>query len=187
MVTTEKMIDYATAIAKELNLKMPDFSNYNETSIFIDKYCQKYNKKMSDKRISEMLVDLDFERLSTEFLHIFNMLEHKKGVYVFWNNNEIVYIGKSLNLQERICTSLKERLSSTEITHFFPIVTDNEADMHILEVVLITEYKPLLNIDCNCKDKSNRFSSGLNLYTRKKYPIFKDFDYLKNEKSKNKK
>ena len=35
--------------------------------------------------------------------------------------------------------------------------------MHILEPILITEYKPILNTEFICKDNSNPFKSNINI------------------------
>lgn len=177
MSATLKMIEYAKAIASELNIDEPDFGSYNETSNFISENRDKYKKQVSTGRMIENLANsygYYSKHFTEEFIEFLKYVYGRKGLYVFWDNDEIVYIGKSINLQDRIYSSLNERLSSRNITHISPLLTDNEADMHILEIVLITEYKPVLNMDCNCEDRSERIHSGIDLYKRERITIFEE-------------
>jgi hypothetical protein len=68
-------------------------------------------------------------------------------------------VGKSIDLQQRVLTSLKERSRSCEIEEVSMIFTPTIADMHILEVFMITYYKPILNKDCACDDNPTMFKS----------------------------
>jgi excinuclease ABC subunit C len=75
------------------------------------------------------------------------------GVYKFFNNHEIIYIGKAKNLKKRVSSyfgnSLKDRKTSqikylTDNVETF--TTKNEVEALLLEQMLIKENKPKFNI-----------------------------------------
>ena len=75
------------------------------------------------------------------------------GVYKFFNNHEIIYIGKAKNLKKRVSSyfgkSLKDRKTSqikylTDKIETF--TTKNEVEALLLEQMLIKENKPKFNI-----------------------------------------
>ena len=75
------------------------------------------------------------------------------GVYKFFNNSEIIYIGKAKNLKKRVSTyfgkSFKDRKTSqikslTDKVETF--TTKNEVEALLLEQMLIKENKPKFNI-----------------------------------------
>ena len=75
------------------------------------------------------------------------------GVYKFFNNQEIIYIGKAKNLKKRVSSyfgnSIKDRKTSqikflTEKIETF--TTKNEVEALLLEQMLIKENKPRFNI-----------------------------------------
>ena len=179
MSATTKMIEYARAIASKLRLDEPDFSSFNETSSFISEHSVIFKRMVNNERLANSLSTVYGEvekHFSDDFLEMLNCLYEVKGLYIFWVDDEVVYIGKSINLQERIYSSLKERIRNAPITHVTSLATITEADMHIGEVLLITEYKPKLNVDCVCGDVSDRFKSGVDLYTKRKIKIFSESD-----------
>ena len=75
------------------------------------------------------------------------------GVYKFFNNHEIIYIGKAKNLKKRVSSyfgnSLKDRKTS-QIKHLTDNIetftTKNEVEALLLEQMLIKENKPKFNI-----------------------------------------
>ena len=78
---------------------------------------------------------------------------HTPGVYKFFNNSEIIYIGKAKNLKKRVSSyfgkSFKDRKTSqikfltNKIETF---TTKNEVEALLLEQMLIKENKPKFNI-----------------------------------------
>jgi len=75
------------------------------------------------------------------------------GVYKFFNNTEIIYIGKAKNLKKRISTyfskSNKDRKISqirSQATNIETFITKNEVEALLLEQSLIKENKPKFNI-----------------------------------------
>ena len=75
------------------------------------------------------------------------------GVYKFFNNHEIIYIGKAKNLKKRVSSyfgnSIKDRKTS-QIKHLTDKIetftTKNEVEALLLEQMLIKENKPKFNI-----------------------------------------
>ena len=75
------------------------------------------------------------------------------GVYKFFNNHEIIYIGKAKDLKKRVSSyfgkSYKDRKTSqikflTDKVETF--TTKNEVEALLLEQMLINENKPRFNI-----------------------------------------
>ena len=64
-------------------------------------------------------------------------------------NKRLIYIGRSINLIDRVVSSAKER----KAYYFSIIVCKSEADMFILEPYLISKLNPPLNCEFKTKDK----------------------------------
>lgn len=180
MAATEKMINYAKGIAQILHLTEPNYSDFLETSNFINENQELYKRVMTNRN-NELAYMAQLEKLSRynlklddDFLNFVKNLNNEKGIYIFSNDTEIVYIGKSTDLASRIISSLVERCNKMEITQARIIKCKTEADTHILEVVLITELKPTLNRDCMCEDYSNHFHSGIDIYDIPYFNVFKE-------------
>ena len=106
-------------------------------------------------------------------LMICEKLHRKSGIYFLWSGKELVYIGKSINLGDRILSSAKERNGGDIlITHISYKVIENKADVHILEPLLITKYKPKLNTEFYTEDTSELFDTKINPFRLKKYKAF---------------
>lgn len=72
------------------------------------------------------------------------------GIYFLYSENkELEYIGKSTNLANRIQTSAMERGS----IYARYIETKTLADMHIMEIYFIGKYKPIKNYDSKSEDE----------------------------------
>ena len=63
-------------------------------------------------------------------------------VYALWDNEEIVYIGKTTQLGQRITTHARTK----EFTHYSTYQCEDELQMGILEDELILEYQPKYNL-----------------------------------------
>ena len=82
--------------------------------------------------------------ISDEAIHELNKLHNCYGVYFIYNDkNQLLYIGKSKNLANRIPESTRERNGAK----FAYILTVQPADIHILEPYLILKYKPIENTE----------------------------------------
>jgi len=76
-------------------------------------------------------------------------IKNKKGLYkLFDENKELIYIGKSTVLHQRLPTSIRDKRAS----YFSYIIFDNEADISILELYLISTLKPKFNSDFKTED-----------------------------------
>ena len=178
MAATKKMIEYAKGIAATLNLQEPNYDDWIDTHNFIDSNVKEYKEilhiKSNNLIADEALKSLTstYRSFSKIFIDFVNSLDNVKGVYLFFCGNKVVYVGKSLNLKMRMLSSLEERVKQVSIDYISAIECLTEADCHILEVVLITEFKPELNVDCSCSDYSTHFKSGLTVDDFMKIKIF---------------
>ena len=159
MAATDNMIEYATAIAEKLGIDEPDFSSFRDTSNFISKNVKLFHQIIRKEQFDEAIVAYEqYNRdLSDDFVSLLEYAEGEAGVYFLWCEDKIVYVGKSIDLQQRVLTSLKERSHSCNIDKVSMIFTPTIADMHILEIYMITYLKPMLNKDCTCDDKPTMF------------------------------
>lgn len=92
-----------------------------------------------------------------------NKAPSTSGVYFFLKNNDIVYIGKSVNIRARLRshienakTDRKELLITQKSNRVGYIVTDSEFRAILLESDLIRKYKPKYNVRWK-DDKSNLY------------------------------
>lgn len=99
----------------------------------------------------------------------------KFGVYKLYDKNKnVIYVGSSVNLVDRLCGSMKEKKA-----FYFSIVSPNTiADTYVMEYYLINKFKPHLNktglsddnlsFDINCKyDETEIIDFGVREITRK--------------------
>jgi hypothetical protein len=92
---------------------------------------------------------------SQEAVELLQSLNNVPGVYIFENHKQkTLYVGVSINLQERIISSYQERkvfFKGSQV-YFKVCVTNNNADAHILEMYFINTLNPLLNGTGNYKE-----------------------------------
>lgn len=166
---TVKQKEYAYAIADALKIKRP-YGDFYDFHNFISENREKFNKvfrkeRMTDEEKYSHLTDkwicTDFGKQVADF--VCDRLSGESGLYAFLSKSEIVYVGKSYNLAERIPTSYGERRKQAAIDGILYYITKNRADADLLEILLISENQPVLNVDCKNKEKSTLFSSGLNI------------------------
>ena len=81
-------------------------------------------------------------------------LPHRPGVYIMRNkNDEIIYVGKAVNLKNRVRQYFRENTKHTakirqmvsHISYFEYIITDSELEALVLECNLIKEHSPKYN------------------------------------------
>ena len=107
---------------------------------------QKYKEKYNDFNLIDRY---DFELHKNKFLfytkEIINVLEkiiNKFGVYFIHNENEeIIYVGKSVNLGSRIKGSLEDKKGFG----FSCLATKTHIDACLLEIYYIAKYNPIFN------------------------------------------
>lgn len=171
---TEKQLSYAYAIADELGLNRP-LDDFKECQIFISTHKEEYDRAIRVTSIG----CYDFKRLADcigkyTFEWMIDNLFHKAGIYCFAHDKQILYIGKSINLADRIAESYYERSRYGDINRILYYITPTKSDAHILEIVLIAENKPPLNSDCKTDDYPKLFQSNID--------IFRDFKEIKIKK-----
>lgn len=87
----------------------------------------------------------------------FKRVAKKTGLYFLYDNNSIVYIGKSVvNIAKRLADHYADL--SKQFNRIDVYLINNLADLEIAEIYLISKHKPLYN-----KDANNKFSTTLTL------------------------
>ena len=108
--------------------------------------------KYNPKTAIEIFLKYETFDYSEEFLNVLEYLKNVQGLYFLYNENkELLYIGKSRDLGTRIFTSTKERFG----TFLKYKITKSMADAHILELYFINKFNPRLNSDSNERDGIN--------------------------------
>lgn len=194
LAPTDKMINFAKIIAEMLNINLPDLTSYQSTYQFIKDNSPGYWETVTP--YTELITKQNIEKIKNDystinikfnekFLEDIKKVNNTNGVYILWSGINLVYIGKSLNLRTRIISSIYERnTEDMPITSVSFIVTEATADMHILEPLLISEFKPILNTEFKCNDYSNHFKSGIEraeLFKHRIPIIENEIDYCKND------
>lgn len=85
-----------------------------------------------------------------------NTLPKTAGVYGFFAGKKILYLGKSVNLKNRV---KQHRVLLNQVKHIAYIKTDSEMDALLLESRLIKKYQPKYNV--MWKDDKNYFYVGI--------------------------
>ncbi len=102
----------------------------------------------------------------------------KTGVYKFLDKqNEVLYVGKALNLKSRISSYFRENhYDRPQIIKMIPLIekietieTENEVESMILEAALIKKYKPKFNVEF----KDDKSFAWIHISTYDKYPKVK--------------
>ena len=177
---TQKQLDYAYAIADYLDIPRP-LDTFEECQDFISAYVEIY--KMKRKAVVKELIE-DNHPYYEAYARIFGSftvswveenLHNVPGVYVFLGDEDaILYIGKSKDLASRIPSSWTERIRQAEIKRVLYYPTPTQADASVLEMYLITDRKPLLNVDGRTEDRPQMFTCDIDIINDfKEIPIGK--------------
>ena len=179
MEATEKQILFAEAIANTLNLDLP-----KEKTKFAYQQFISIHKENYDKYLFEQNQNIEYELLTKRFDNLvfdektyitIQKLNEISGIYFLWSGDTLVYIGKSVNLRDRILSSVKERNTKyINITHISYAEIENIADVHITEPILITKYKPILNYEFKSSDVSELYDTSINPYELEKLVAYKE-------------
>ncbi len=100
-----------------------------------------------------------------------SMIPHKSGVYIFKNNERILYVGKAIDLYHRVASYFnsditgKTKILVGEVRSVETIIVESELEALILEANLIKKYRPPFNI--RLMDDKDYIYIGL---TREDYP-----------------
>lgn len=159
---TKKQINYCETICDTLDVDRPNYDSCQDTFYFLKKYVPIYKEIISYDATQETVKKYE-NNLTKEALNFLEFEDNKPGVYVFWCENCPLYVGKTtVKNSHRVASSYSERKGQHLITHINYIELKNIADVNILEVILITELKPLYNKDCNCNDFPDVYRVNIN-------------------------
>lgn len=165
-----RQIDYANAISRACYgyKKFDENSCYGDVSDFIsgnkDAYARILWRESIIEKNSEDTVECSKDFPTESMLFLCDNLYKVHGVYAFiGEDNTILYIGKSIDLSQRITSSYRERKNSAKITRVMFYAVNNIADTNILEILLIAENNPVLNEDCKTEDSPELFHSGIDI------------------------
>ena len=104
----------------------------------LERFCRIPYESIKGKIFTQKLIDM------------MNELYQISGVYLFFSEDKkLLYVGKSVNLGERILASLAER----DGVHYIKYLTCVKSDISILETYLIASLKPFYNKDCACEEQ----------------------------------
>jgi len=106
-----------------------------------------------------------------------NKLPKSPGVYAFYDEKNFLYIGKAINIQERVKSHFQQ--PNYEVKKIGYIPTNSEVEAFILEANLIKKYQPKYNVVW--RDDKNYFFVGI---TKEDFPriFWTHQKKLKNEK-----
>ena len=165
-----RQIDYANAISRACYgyKRFVESSRYGDVSDFISKNKDAYARILWRESIieknNEDVVECSKDFPTESMLFLCDNLYKVPGVYAFiGENNTILYIGKSVDLSQRITSSYRERKNSAKIERVMYYAVNNIADTNILEILLIAENNPVLNEDCKTEDSPELFHSGIDI------------------------
>lgn len=103
-------------------------------------------------------------------------LPNEKGVYLFYKNNQPLYVGKSVNIKARVLThwksakiDKKEALIISQSNQIRFYLTDSDFHSLLLEAKLIKKLQPKYNF--RGRDDKSKLYIAINL--KEKYPKFK--------------
>ena len=109
--------------------------------------------------IKENSSELEYLKISSNWYEVNHQINCRdfdgmgynvSGIYRLYKNDEIVYIGKSVDIKVRMITHRKEK----DVDYFDFTILNNESDKNIYELYYIDKYKPLYNKDCMENDTS---------------------------------
>jgi len=125
-----------------------------------------YENKLLDFINSKKMIKGTFQKVeenilykkydwTNEFLELLRSLKGRAGVYIFTSSkNKTLYIGQSVNLQERILSSFNERFTNYPNKVYLKcVVCESAIDSTILEVYFIGKLKPVFNSTAKYKGK----------------------------------
>ena len=162
---SEKQKEFAKQIASVLEIDLPEKETKQEYWKFINNYIDVYKVVYYTQLLNKE--EIKYSDIYKKTTHLVN----KTGVYFLWHEEKLLYIGKSINLSERIVTSLRERNKQIKVTHFSYFETPTQADAHILEPYLIIKHKPILNSEFLTIDYSKMFNIVFDINSLEKYEV----------------
>jgi excinuclease UvrABC nuclease subunit len=109
-------------------------------------------------------VDLSFS--CDQYHEYIEQLKKKSGIYLFYDDNELLYIGKTVNLYSRLIGHINGSSNLKDVKHNFKrvevIFINDVVGREIYETYMINTLKPLLNVDKVFTYTSSRYEDKYN-------------------------
>ena len=138
---------------------------------------------MQPQNLNKIQIDLKY---NTNWREVLKSLPSSPGIYIFYHNKNVLYVGKSKNLKNRVSSYFRQNIIDTnpkikaiitKVTDIEYIITNNEIEALLLEENLIKTLKPKYNVELK-DDKRYPFIAitigekyPRIIITRKKIPI----------------
>ena len=172
----DKMINKGVVITKfdeKFTYKLYEMLEEGNNNLEIEKFIRKFVKELLklqeylegnnqlqnvlDEEFAEEYFITSLEPMSVwgkefsgEFEKDFKMYARSYGIYFIYDENEeLIYIGKSKNLFERLANSLRERGGDK----YSFALTETKSDYHLYEIYYIAKLEPKLNVDSAEQDE----------------------------------
>ena len=173
---SERQVQYAKVICEKLELTLPNITSMSEMHTFIKQHIHEYKAMIYDPETTSPYTT---SMLHEDALSYIKNNKEFRGIYIFWTNKKVAYIGKTINNIQRVMQSITERMKKMALTHLSIIPLSNEADIHITEVLLITRYNPILNGSCVTEDDPVMFKDiDIDIFNLDKIILLKP-EYIK--------
>lgn len=161
---SKKILDYAITIYERVGGDFPDSCESKDICKFISDNEEKYIKMIEIDSLMTKMNQIEIKinrRFSFDLIErLIEIMGKNKGIYFFFVGSEIVYIGKSFDLMNRIFTSMQERLFYNQnIDGILIVEFTNDSDLNIAEPYLISKFKPCMNKEFSTKDLPRTFSA----------------------------
>jgi hypothetical protein len=129
---------------KMLCNKKDILKKYNISSDMYKKYYAEFLLRQKNKKaqVNYAINKNQLSSFNNDSVKELYDLKNEHGVYLLYKDEEVVYVGVSKNLKNRIPISISSRVS---VNGFSYICTDTLSDAYILEVILINIIKPYWN------------------------------------------
>lgn len=144
--STRELVDTLHAMNSEYHGIAVNYKNGHHKDILKGlSYCIKDNGYFVPEHKLESL----FVGSRKEFQEDMKSLWNVPGVYFLYNKNKkLVYVGKSVNLKDRIVGSILER----KAFYYEYAITNTKSDVAVYEAYYISKLKPNLNVDGKYSD-----------------------------------
>lgn len=167
ILTTLNSSDEVSNAVKHMNHLMTMYEDitmlYSPGYIYRNNYPELYAECELENHALDTLL-----RLSKEFRAKCEELSYTHGLYFLYNDDELVYVGRSRSgVGRRVITSIEEREECNYVAFAFPKTI---SDVDLYEVYYIAKLKPRFNADCKHDDELTVSLPELEISTR--YAIY---------------
>ena len=162
MNINRRIYEYAEKISARLGMEDVELNTNEDVFDFISKHEKEYIRiKKMDSLIdkADQFSDKIGKRLTANFLDLVLTFSHSnKGIYMFYRGEDVVYVGKSFCLSDRVFSSLLEKLDKGyKIDGIFVINIENDSDINIAEPYIISKTSPEINKEFATNDYPELF------------------------------